>query len=115
LVQALTMASSMDSDPGRWQEAARLVKEGFRFDRALERLGVFPEEAVYIIGIGELGGDLSGAVAQIAGMNWEEAGDRMDRVATLVEPLLVLFLGLAVGFVVIAVLLPIFELSGLAG
>ncbi|MGI6253524.1 MAG: type II secretion system F family protein [Aminivibrio sp.] len=114
LVQALAMASSVDSDPGRWQEAAGLVKEGFRFDRALERLGVFPEEAVYIIGIGELGGDLSGAVAQVAGMNWEEAADRMDRVATLAEPLLVLFLGLAVGFVVIAVLLPIFELSGLA-
>lgn len=115
LVQALGMASSMDADPGRWQEAAKLVKEGFRFDRALERLGVFPEEAVYIIGIGELGGDLPGAVAQVAEMNWEEAGDRMDRAATLAEPLLVLFLGFAVGFVVIAVLLPIFDLSSLAG
>ena len=115
LVQALSMASSMDSDPGRWLEAARLVKEGFRFDRALEKLEAFPEEAVYIIGIGELGGDLPGAVAQVAEMNWEEAGDRMDRAATLAEPLLVLFLGVAVGFVVIAVLLPIFDLSGLAG
>lgn len=115
LVEALGMASSMDADPGRWQEAARLVREGFRFDKALERLGAFPEEAVYIIGIGELGGDLPGAVGQIAEMNWEEAGDRMDRAATLAEPLLVLCLGLAVGFVVIAVLLPIFDLSGLAG
>ena len=39
----------------------------------------------------------------------------MDRAATLAEPLLVLFLGFAVGFVVIAVLLPIFDLSSLAG
>lgn len=115
LVQALGMASSMDSRPERWVEAARLVKEGFRFDRALERLGTFPEETVYILRIGELGGDLPGAIGQVAEMNWEEARDGMEKAATLAEPLLVLFLGLAVGFVVIAVLLPIFDLSSLAG
>lgn len=115
LVQALGMASSMDSRPERWVEAARLVKEGFRFDRALERLGTFPEETVYIIRIGEQGGDLPGAIGQVAEMNWEEARDGMEKAATLAEPLLVLFLGLAVGFVVIAVLLPIFDLSSLAG
>ena len=39
----------------------------------------------------------------------------MDRAATLAEPLLVIFMGFAVGFVVIAVLLPMPDLSGLAG
>jgi type II secretory pathway component PulF len=39
----------------------------------------------------------------------------MEKAATLAEPLLVLVLGLAVGFVVIAILLPIFDLSSLAG
>lgn len=115
LVQALPMAASMDSRSERWTEAARLVKEGYRFDRALERLGAVSEETVYILRIGELGGDLTGAVSQVAEMNWEEARDRMERAATLAEPLLVLCLGAAVGFVVIAILLPIFDLSGLVG
>ncbi len=75
----------------------------------------FFRETVYIIRIGELGGDLPGAVAQIAEMNWEEARDGMEKAATLAEPLLVLVLGTAVGFVVIAILLPIFDLSSLAG
>lgn len=115
LVPALGMAASMDPRPERWTETARLVKEGFRFDKALERQGTFSEETVYILRMGEMGGDLPGAIGQIAEMNREEAQEGMERASTLAEPLLVLLLGLAVGFVVIAILLPIFDLSNLAG
>lgn len=115
LVQALNMASSMDSNSQRWLEAARLVKEGFRFDRALEKQGAFSEEVIYILRIGEMGGDLPGAIKQVSEMNWEEALESMERLSTLAEPVLVLFLGFSVGFVVLAILLPIFELSSLAG
>jgi len=115
LVQALNMASAMDSNAQRWLEAARLVKEGFRFDRALEKQGAFSEEVIYILRIGEMGGDLPGAIKQVSDMNWEEALESMERLSTLAEPVLVLFLGFSVGFVVLAILLPIFELSSLAG
>jgi type II secretory pathway component PulF len=115
LVQALNMASSMDSNSQRWLDAARLVKEGFRFDRALEKQGAFSEEVIYILRIGEMGGDLPGAIKQVSEMNWEEALESMERLSTLAEPVLVLFLGFSVGFVVLAILLPIFELSSLAG
>ncbi len=115
LVQALNMAASMDSNSARWQETARLVKEGFRFDRALEKQGAFSEEVIYILRIGEMGGDLPGAIKQVSEMNWEEALESMERLSTLAEPILVLFLGFSVGFVVLAILLPIFELSSLAG
>ena len=115
LVQALNMASAMDSNAQRWLEAARLVKEGFRFDRALEKQGAFSEEVIYILRIGEMGGDLPGAIKQVSDMKWEEALESMERLSTLAEPVLVLFLGFSVGFVVLAILLPIFELSSLAG
>ena len=91
------------------------MKEGFRFDRALEKEGSFAEEIIYILRIGEMGGDLPGAISQVAEMSWEEAREGMERISTLAEPVLVLFLGVAVGFVVIAILLPIFDLSSLAG
>ncbi len=115
LVQALNMASAMDPNSQRWLDAARLVKEGFRFDRALEKQGAFSEEVIYILRIGEMGGDLPGAIKQVSDMNWEEALESMERLSTLAEPVLVLFLGFSVGFVVLAILLPIFELSSLAG
>jgi len=115
LVQALNMASSMDANRERWLEAAKLVKEGFRFDRALEKQGTFPEEVIYILRIGEMGGDLPGAVRQVAEMNWEAALESMERVSTLVQPAMVLILGFSVGAVALAILLPIFELSSLAG
>ena len=100
---------------GRPAAALKLVKEGFRFDRALEKQGTFPEEVIYILRIGEMGGDLPGAVRQVAEMNWEAALESMERVSTLVQPAMVLILGFSVGFVVLAILLPIFELSSLAG
>ncbi len=115
LVQALNMASAMDPNSQRWLDAARLVKEGFRFDRALEKQGAFSEEVIYILRIGEMGGDLPGAIKQVSDMKWEEALESMERLSTLAEPVLVLFLGFSVGFVVLAILLPIFELSSLAG
>ncbi|MDI9370260.1 MAG: type II secretion system F family protein [Synergistaceae bacterium] len=115
LVQALNMASSMDANQERWLEAARLVKEGFRFDRALEKQGTFSEDVIYMLRVGEMGGDLPGAVKQVADMNWEDALESMERISTLAQPALVLFLGFSVGFVVLAILLPIFELSSLAG
>jgi len=113
LVQALRMASSMDRDSERWIQTANLVKEGYRFDMALEKTKSFPEDMVYIIRVGEMGGDLPVSLRQISENNWEIAESRMERIASLIEPLMVLVLGAVVGFVVVAILMPIFDLSSL--
>jgi len=112
LVQALKMASVMDSNPARWLEASELVKAGHRFDRALEKLG-FTEDVVYVIRVGEMGGDLTTALSNVGETNWEIAETQMDRLATLIEPVMTLTLGFSVGFIVIAILMPVFDLSGL--
>ena len=113
LVQALRMAAPMDRNSGRWSDVADLVKEGYRFDMALEKSGSFPEDMIYIIRVGEMGGDLSPSLRQIAENNWEVAESSMERIASLIEPFMVLSLGLIVGFIVVAVLMPIFDLSSL--
>ncbi len=112
LVQALRMASSMDANPKRWLDIADLVKAGHRFDKALEKTG-FPEEVVYVIRVGEMGGDLVEALTNVGANNWEIAQSQMERLATLIEPAMVLTLGLSVGFIVLAILMPIFDLSGM--
>jgi type II secretory pathway component PulF len=112
LVQGLRMASSMDANPNRWLEIADLVKAGHRFDKALEKTG-FSEEVVYVVRVGEMGGDLIDALSNVGRNNWEIAQSQMERIATLIEPAMVLTLGLSVGFIVLAILMPIFDLSGM--
>ncbi len=113
LVQAVQMTAPMDANRERWKEVAQSVREGYRFAQALDRQGSFPDDVVYVVRVGEMGAELSEALERVAENSWEMAESQMERLASLVEPLLILFLGGAVGFVVVAILLPIFDLSGL--
>lgn len=112
LVQALRMASSMDTLKQRWLEAAEMVKAGHRFDKALEKIGM-PEETVAVVRVGEMGGDLSGALTNVSDQCREIAQTRMERLSTLMEPIMVLSLGVSVGFIVLAILTPVFDLAGI--
>ncbi|MBQ7592978.1 MAG: type II secretion system F family protein [Synergistaceae bacterium] len=112
LVQALRMASSMDTYKQRWLDAAEMVKAGHRFDKALEKIGM-PEETVAVVRVGEMGGDLSGALTNVSDQCREIAQTRMERLSTLMEPIMVLSLGFSVGFIVLAILTPVFDLAGI--
>jgi type II secretory pathway component PulF len=113
LVTALRMSSSMDPQKDRWIRIADMVKAGHRFDKALEKEGSFPEEVVYIIRVGEMGGELSQALRNVSQNNWEVAEGQLERLTSLIEPVMVLSLAVSVGFVVVSILLPIFDLSSL--
>ncbi len=112
LVQALRMASSMDVYKQRWLDAAEMVKAGHRFDKALEKVGL-PEDTVAIVRVGEMGGDLAGALENVSDQSREVAQSRMERLSTLMEPIMVMVLGFSVGFIVLAILTPVFNLAGI--
>lgn len=112
LVQALRMASSMDSDSKRWLDAAEMVKAGHRFDKALEKIGM-PEETVAVVRVGEMGGELAEALTNVSNNCREIAQSRMEKLSTLMEPIMVLSLGVSVGFIVLAILTPVFDLAGI--
>ena len=112
LVQALRMASSMDIYKQRWFDAAEMVKAGHRFDKALEKIGM-PEDTVAVIRVGEMGGELSEALQNVSDQCRESAQAKMERVSTLLEPIMVLGLGVSVGFIVLAILTPVFDLAGI--
>ena len=103
----------MDPDPARWASVSARVGKGYRLGQALEDEGSFTEDAVYIVQVGEAGGELSEALQQVADNSWEIAENRMARLADLVEPAMGLALGALVGFIAVAILLPIFDLSSL--
>lgn len=112
LVQALRMAATMDRAGQRWLDCAEMVKAGHRFDRALDKVGL-GEDVVAVVRVGEMGGDLAGALSNVSEQCRDTAQERMERVSTLVEPIMVLLLGASVGFIVLAILTPVFDLSGL--
>ncbi len=94
-------------------EARSDLIEGGRLSTTLSRSPLFPPLMVQMIGIGEQSGTLE-EMLEKAGSAYEvEFNSATTRFMSLLEPLLVLGMGLAVGFVVVAVLLPIFELNQL--
>ena len=112
LVSALKMASSMDVHKQRWLDAAEMVKSGYKFEKALEKIGM-PEDTVAVVRVGEMGSDLSGALTNISEQCREVAQSKMEKLSTLMEPIMVLSLGVSVGFIVLAILTPVFDLAGI--
>ena len=115
LVQALKLTEPLDPVKGRLSVVAEHIRQGYRFSQALEKEGSFPEEIVTIIRVGESGSNLPDAAVRLGASGWEYAQSSLQKWATLAEPMIILVMGVLVGFVVVAVLLPIFDLSSLAG
>lgn len=89
------------------------VAQGGSLSGSLKKSPLFPPLLVHLAGVGEKSGNLDEMLVK-AGVAYErEFSTRLTRLMGLMEPLLVLAMGLAVGIVVLAVLLPIFELNQL--
>lgn len=87
--------------------------EGRSLSAALGKSPLFPPLLVHMIGVGEKSGELESMLVKAGAAFEREFDTAIGRFMALLEPLLVLGMGLVVGFVVIAVLLPIFELNQL--
>lgn len=97
------------------QRAAVQVREGGALSRSLEASGHFPPMFLHLIAIGEESGQLDTMLHRAA--DYQERATRM-KVTLLVnifEPALILLMGLVVLLIVLAILLPIFELNQLVG
>lgn len=87
------------------------LREGGSFGRSLENTKVFPVFMANLIIVGEESGRLDEALGEIA-MTYERDTDEAVKVLTsLLEPLMILAMGLVVGFIVIAMLLPVFQIN----
>ena len=95
------------------REVMEEVAQGGSLSGSLRKSPLFPPLLVHLAGVGEKGGALEAMLLK-AGIAYErEFNSRLTRLMGLMEPLLVLAMGVAVGTVVLAVLLPIFEMNQL--
>ncbi|MDP8234444.1 MAG: type II secretion system F family protein [Candidatus Saelkia tenebricola] len=92
-------------------EVRILVRDGMSLSRALEKKELFSSLVQDIISVGEEGGKLDESLINVADMH-EKRLDYTLKIATqLIEPILILIIGFAIGVIVIAMLLPLFKLN----
>ncbi len=88
----------------------KAVEGGLTLAQPLKESGVFPPMVVQMIGVGEQTGALDAMLSKIADFYEDEVDQAVANLLTLLEPVMILFLGITVGGIVIAMYLPLFDL-----
>jgi type IV pilus assembly protein PilC len=97
------------------QKARKSLSEGKTLAEPLMETKVFPSMVTQMIAVGEQTGALDAMLNKIADFYEDEVDAAVDSLTSLIEPMLMVFLGVVVGGLVIALYLPIFQLAGAAG
>ncbi len=90
------------------------LEQGGSLGRSLKTSKAFPLFMTNLIIVGEESGKLDEALAEVSASYERDTDETMKMMASLLEPVMILVMGLIVGFIVIAMLLPIFEINVMA-
>jgi len=91
------------------------IREGETIAEPLSRSGYFPPMVIQMIAVGESTGALDSMLSKIAEFYEDEVDVAVSNLTSLLEPLLMMFLGVVIGGVVIAMYLPIFNMANAVG
>jgi type IV pilus assembly protein PilC len=97
------------------QEVTRRVREGESFAAALRARAVFPDVAVKMVEVGEQTGALQEMLNSMADFYDEEIETEVARFITLIEPVILVLMGVIIAAVVLALYMPLFELGTVVG
>jgi type IV pilus assembly protein PilC len=97
---------------GQLEPKIQLVREGKPFNQALEQSEVFTDMAVDMVKVGEATGSLDEMLGSVADFLDEQIETRMQRLLSLVEPLMLVFMGIIIAILLIAIYLPLFSMLG---
>jgi type IV pilus assembly protein PilC len=114
LVNAIEISVRAMSNRYLGQELERVrhrVQEGQSFAGSLRASGAFPDVAVKMVEVGESTGALQEMLNSLADFYDEEIETEVGRFITLVEPILLVIMGIVIAIVVLALYMPLFELS----
>ncbi|GHE33149.1 type II secretion system F family protein [Vulcaniibacterium thermophilum] len=115
LVEALDSVSGATGNMV-YTEAVRRIRDdvavGYQLNMAMKQTNLFPHMVVQMAAIGEEAGALDAMLFKVAEYYEQEVNNAVDALASLIEPLIMVFLGVLVGGMVIGMYLPIFKLAG---
>ncbi len=96
---------------GQLEIVSKRVREGESFAAALQARGVFPDVAVKMAEVGESTGSLQDMLTTVADFYDEEISTNMERFVTLLEPVLLVIMGVVIASLLLALYMPLFQLS----
>lgn len=95
------------------EDAAKEVEQGHELGAALDISKTFPYLSIQMIKVGEQSGKLETLLDKVADVYDKEVESSIVSMTSLLEPAIILLMGVAVGFIVFAICLPIFEMNQL--
>jgi len=102
-----------------YEDAVRNIRDdvsvGYPVNMAMKQVNVFPHMVVQMTAIGEEAGALDTMLFKVAEFYEQEVNNAVDALSSLLEPMIMVFLGVVVGGMVVAMYLPIFKLGAVVG
>lgn len=97
------------------KEISRNISQGGQLSETLAELPYFPSTVRHMARAGEQTGNVDGMMSKIADFYDTEIDSTVDSLTSLMEPILIVFLGTVIGGIVMAMFLPIFNMAGVVG
>lgn len=113
-MQVVVQATGNELLRGELQQIGESLRGGATLSQGMRRGRLFPSFVTHMVAVGEEAGTLDRSLFKIADTYERQADRAMKLMTSLVEPVMILFVGSLVGFIVIAMLLPIFQIDILA-
>jgi type IV pilus assembly protein PilC len=118
LLDALTICAKTSGNKvveGALLDAKVSISGGKTISDPLAKSGVFPKMVTHMVSVGESTGALDTMLGKIADFYEDEVDEAVGNLTALLEPMMMVFLGTTVGFIVVAMYLPIFTMASAIG
>ncbi len=96
-----------------WRRVGRAVREGRRINAELDQTPLLPRSVVQMVSAGEESGRLGEVLEEIAAYYVRVLKDAIKTMTSMIEPILIVLMGSLVGFIAMAIILPIFKMSSI--
>jgi type IV pilus assembly protein PilC len=97
---------------GKVEPTIQMVREGKPFYQALETSGVFTDMSIDMVKVGEATGSLDDMLGAVADFLDEQIETRMQRILSLIEPMMLIFMGIMIAIILVSIYLPMFSVLG---
>ncbi len=96
-----------------WKSVYTSVKQGKKIATPMGRSTLLPKSVIQMISAGEESGKLGEVLDEISSYYGKQLKDRIKAVTALIEPIMIIIMGSVVGFIAMAIILPIFKMSSI--
>ena len=114
MLDTLTITSEISGNKifeGMWRKVHNSVKQGRKIAEPLQGSSILPKAVIQMISAGEESGKLGEVLDEISVFYAKQLKDHIRAVTGMIEPIMIILMGSVVGFIAMAIILPIFKMS----